>query len=78
VICSTPHYDNYAAYLRHPVFRAARAVAMRRTNSMCQCGAPATEVHHWNGYPPWGMFDVPSNLRPICHACHCREHGKER
>lgn len=73
-------YGNYEDYLRHPVFRAARTIAMRRASHRCSCGAPATEVHHHKSgpdrYPPWGMFDVPSNLRPICHACHCREHGK--
>lgn len=68
-------YESYEQYLRHPVFLAARAVAMRRVNWRCRCGAPATEVHHLE-YPPWGMFDVPSNLQPICHTCHCREHGK--
>jgi hypothetical protein len=70
------HYETYLAYLRHPVFRAARAVAMQRAGARCRCGAPASEVHHWDGYPPWGMFDVPAKLRPICHACHCKEHGK--
>jgi hypothetical protein len=68
-------YRTYQEYLRHPVFRAARLIAMRR-NPLCDCGNPATEVHHHNGYPPWGMFDVPANLKPICHECHCREHGK--
>lgn len=70
------HYSSYREYLKHPVFLAARAVAMRRANSRCDCGAPASEVHHLR-YPPWRMFDVPSNLEPICHACHCREHGKD-
>jgi hypothetical protein len=70
-------YRTYPEYLQHPVFRAARAVAMRRAGGRCACGAIATEVHHHHGYPPWGMFDVPSNLRPICHQCHCVEHGKD-
>lgn len=75
---STAQYETYPQYLCHPVFRAARAIAMRLAHGKCQCGAPATEVHHWKDrpYPPWGMFDVPSNLLPICHACHCKEHGK--
>jgi len=68
-------YRNYSEYLRHPVFRAARAVAMRRS-PLCECGKEATEVHHAHGYPPWGMFDIPSNLTPICHQCHSAEHGK--
>ena len=68
-------YSSYREYLAHPVFRAARAVAMRRSPA-CACGARATEVHHAAGYPPWGMFDVPSKLTPTCHECHCAEHGK--
>jgi hypothetical protein len=69
-------YATYREYLRHPVFRAARAVAIRWGKGKCECGAPVSEVHHLK-YPPWGMFDVPSNLKPICHECHCREHGKD-
>ena len=71
-------YQTYREYLAHWVFRAAREVAMRRAARRCACGAPATEVHHPRGYPPWGMFDVASNLKPICHTCHCVEHGKEK
>ena len=70
-------YSTYAEYLRHPVFRAARSIAMQRAAGRCRCGAPATEVHHARGYPPWGMFDAPSKLTPICHDCHCKEHGKD-
>lgn len=74
----TSSYRTYNEYLRHPVFLAARWIAMRRAKGLCKCGERATEVHHANGYPPWGMFDVASNLTPICHECHCKEHGKER
>lgn len=50
---------------------------MDRAGGRCvRCGAHATEVHHLR-YPPWGTFDVPENLEPICHACHCLAHGKE-
>jgi hypothetical protein len=69
-------YRTYPEYLRHPIYLAARAVAMRRAQGLCKCGAMASEVHHMK-YPLWGTFDVPSNLRPICHACHCLEHGKD-
>jgi hypothetical protein len=82
-------YRSYAEYLRHPVFRAARAVAMRRAGSRCEeCDAPATEVHHHRiqgvadeqpgapDYPAFGTFDSPANLKPVCHACHCRLEGK--
>jgi hypothetical protein len=69
------YYKDYDAYLRHPVFLAARAVAMRMAEYRCSCGAPATEVHH-RQYPPWGTFDLPSNLEPVCHSCHCRLEGK--
>ena len=71
-------YKTYSEYLRHPVFLAARTVAMRLSDGRCvDCGAAATEVHHVR-YPPWGTFDVPSNLRPVCHACHCAIEGKDR
>lgn len=64
-------------YLRHPIYRAMRAAAMRRTNGRCsECGDLATEVHHVRYPKPWGAFDTPSNLNPICHACHCRLEGK--
>jgi hypothetical protein len=74
---SRRYYSTYQEYLRHPVFLAARAVAMARANyrcSRCQT-ARATEVHHVR-YPPWGTFDVPENLQPVCHACHCQIEGK--
>jgi hypothetical protein len=70
-------YRSYAEYLRHPRFRSIRAQAMSRADWRCnRCGAPATEVHHLR-YPPWGTFDVVENLEPLCHRCHCDEHGKE-
>lgn len=72
-------YASYAEYLRSPIFRVVRSLALRRTGGRCACGAEAHEVHHPEGrYPPWGTFDVPADLSPICHACHCREHGVER
>ena len=71
------HFSAYPEYLNHWLFRALRKTAMRKANGRCACGALATEVHHHQGYPkPWGTFDVPANLQPICHACHCRIHGK--
>ncbi len=75
---SNPAYRSYREYLQHPTFRRVRAEAMRRAQYRCvHCGARATEVHHLR-YPAWGTFDVPENLEPVCHACHCRLHGKER
>jgi hypothetical protein len=73
------HFATYDEYLRHPVFRVVRSIAMRKANGICQrCGnAKATDVHHHRGYPkPWGTFDLPSNLMPVCHACHCVLEGK--
>lgn len=29
-------------------------------------------------YPAWGTFDVPENLLPVCHQCHCAIHGKDK
>lgn len=70
-------YRNYAEYLRHPRYRAVRAEALARTNGRCAvCGAVATEVHHLR-YPPWGTFDAPENLLPVCHPCHCQIEGKD-
>jgi hypothetical protein len=81
------HYLGYAKqqqsgrlpnYLNHPIFRIVRAARLRE-QPYCQfCGEPASEVHHEDcDYPPWDTFDVPSNLTPICHNCHCKAHGKE-
>jgi len=71
------HFDTYQEYLRHWVFRAIRETAMRQAGGRCvHCGAPATEVHHIRYPKPWGSFDTPDNLQPICHACHCRIEGK--
>jgi uncharacterized membrane protein len=69
---------SYAEYLRHPRFRAVRAVVMARSGAVCErCHQrPPTEVHHLR-YPPWGTFDVPENLIAICRQCHAEIHGKE-
>ena len=71
-------YKTYQEYLAHPKFKAIRADAIKRVNGICvDCQtAPVTEVHHIK-YPHWGTFDVPENLIPLCHACHCIRHGKE-
>lgn len=70
-------YRTYAEYLRHPRFLAIKAEVFERANGLCErCGLrPPTEPHHLR-YPPWGAFDVPSNLIAICHQCHCDAHGK--
>jgi hypothetical protein len=73
-----PPYRTYREYLRHPQFRAVRAIVMSRASGQCEvCNiARASEVHHLR-YPPWGTIDVPENLIAICHPCHCRIHNKE-
>lgn len=73
-----PAYSTYEEYLAHPKFRAIRKQAMESVNYICQqCQqARATQVHHLR-YPPWGEFDEPENLMPICCPCHCKIHGKE-
>lgn len=71
-------YRTYAEYLKHPRFLAIRQQVVHRAKGRCEyknCGKPMSEVHHLI-YPPWGTFDVPSNMIAICHACHCRIHGK--
>jgi len=71
-------YKTYAEYLRHPKFIEVRQKAMQMAGYTCRdCKLKkATEVHHIK-YPPWGTFDVPENLVPVCHACHCKRHGVE-
>lgn len=71
-------FHHYAEdYLTHPIYRAIRAVAWKRTQGRCeQCGQPATEVHHQRYPQPWGVFDTPGNLQPVCHACHGQLEGK--
>lgn len=63
-------------YLNHPVYKIVRAARLQEQPYCQYCGEPASEVHH-EEYPPWDTFDVPSNLTPICHNCHCKKHGKE-
>lgn len=72
------HFSCYRTeYLTHPVYRAIREVALKRAQHRCvDCGQPATEVHHIRYPKPWGTFDTPANLKPVCHACHCRIEGK--
>lgn len=71
-------YKNYREYLSHPKFREIRKEAMKNAKHTCQdcLKKKATEVHH-KEYPPWGKFDKPENLVPICHSCHCKRHRKE-
>jgi len=71
------HFQNYTAYLQHWLVKAIRKTAMDKARGRCEiCQQPASEVHHKQYPKPWGAFDVPANLQPICHACHCRIEGK--
>lgn len=72
------HFNNYKEYLNHKMFKAIRKAAMAKTDGKCSsCGNKADIVHHHKGYPkPWGTFDVPENIQPLCHPCHCQIHGK--
>lgn len=71
-------YSTYEEYLRHPKFRAVtRAVAIR-SSGRCEhkgedCTNVAIDFHHVR-YPPWGTFDVPSNLLHVCRTCHEKLH----
>ena len=73
------HYGSYQQYLRHPLFKAIRSLVMNRNDGICeQCDERrSTEPHHLK-YPPWGTFDVPSNMVALCHECHCKVHGKDK
>lgn len=74
---------NYETYLRTPLFRAMRQVALDRTGGRCPwCGRTATEVHH--GVLPTPNLDgltcvegSPEDLCPICNECHRRVHGHD-
>jgi hypothetical protein len=70
-------YRTYAEYLRHPRFLAVRRLVFERAAGKCERCAdrPPTEPHHLR-YPPWGAFDIPTNLLAVCHRCHCDIHGK--
>lgn len=72
-------YRTYAEYLRHPQFLAVRGAVFERSRGVCErCGErPPTEPHHLR-YPPWGAFDIATNLIAVCNPCHCEIHGKER
>lgn len=70
------HFNSYTEYLSHWMFRALRKTAFEKTNGQCEiCGKKATQIHHRKYPKPWGTFDVPSNLQPVCHACHCELEG---
>jgi len=74
----TSPYRSYDEYLRHPSFLAVRAVVMNRAGGACEkCGSQTRLYPHHLRYPPWGTFDVPTNLLAVCHRCHCEIHGKE-
>ena len=72
------NYSNYQEYLKHPLFRIIRRMAMEKAGWVCRdCKkSKATSVHHIR-YPKWGTFDTVDNLVPICHNCHCKRHGVE-
>lgn len=73
------HFKSYEEYLSHWLFRAVRATAMKKANFLCvRCGAKATEVHHKRYPKPWGTFDGPDNIEPICHECHEEEHRRKK
>jgi hypothetical protein len=71
------HYQTYNEYLRHPLYRIARSVAITRANAVCErcCRGSVSEVHHIQ-YPVWDTFDTPSNLLAVCHQCHCEIEDK--
>jgi len=70
-------YRSYREYLNSDPFLSIRRHVMRRAGGRCEiCRVTiATEVHHLV-YPTWGTWDSPTNLKAICHACHCKEHNK--
>lgn len=70
------NYLTYAEYLGTAIYRGVRKYVMHSHGHQCKhCGARATEVHHVR-YPFWGSWDAPSNMEPVCHACHCKIENK--
>lgn len=72
-------YRSYEEYLRHPIFRACVKARIRMCGGLCEdCGDTGLLQPHHEKYPAWGSFDTPSNIRMLCHECHCRRHDKEQ
>lgn len=72
-------YSTYREYLAHPRYKAIRAIAIERSDNVCEyCSERSvTEVHHIE-YPKWGTFEENADkLLALCHRCHCVIHGKE-
>jgi hypothetical protein len=63
---------------RVPAASCMQGPAMENAGGRCARCSKATEVHHYCRYPPWGTFDLPSDLMPVCHACHCELEGKDQ
>ena len=56
----------------HPVYRAARAKAIKRSGGVCQlCGQrDATEAHHWAINYPAEVDTTANDLTALCAICH--------
>lgn len=58
-------------------WRHTRRAQLSR-ESLCKCGAIATDVHHRvdlaDGGDPWS----PGNLESLCHSCHSKVTRREQ
>ena len=53
-------------------WRRLRRIVLRNARGRCQCGAPATDVHHVDGNSANNSI---GNLIALCWRCHRAAHG---
>lgn len=52
---------------------------MLNAQPYCQCGQPATDVHHLDGLGPTGPRGHDyMNLKAMCHSCHSKVTATEQ
>jgi len=72
-------WPSYNDYLTSSEFAKVKKERFALAGGKCEiCGDIATEPHH-KIYADWrnGDVDKVDNLIVVCHACHCKIHGKE-
>lgn len=57
-------------------WRRVRDYVLNLHPGCARCDAPAVEVHHIQHVDKGGALYELSNLEPLCHRCHMREHGE--
>jgi hypothetical protein len=66
----------YPEYLQSPWWKTRRNKFLKEKGRRCfRCGNRKNlNVHHLNYKHLWNELD--EDLRVLCYACHCKEHGK--